>query len=112
MQIYAYNNSAISDKLVLRPIDSLQVEFELTHTDKNQPSENYIIKGIAENIDPDHGADFDEWDPTGEGNPMELYSWEQTGKKLLLIIPLVTVEYVGIEYDNGGKEKYIVTLRE
>jgi hypothetical protein len=112
MQIYIYNNSAISDKLVFRSIDSLQVEFEFIHTDNDKPTESYSIKGIADNIDPDGGAAFEEFDPSGQGSPMELYSWEQNGKKLLIIIPLVTVDYVGIEYQIGNNEKYIVTLKE
>lgn len=112
MQTYTYNNSAISDKLVLLPIDSLQVGFEFTHTNNDKPTESYSIKGIADNIDPDGGAAFDEFDPSGQGSPMELYSWVQNVKKLLIIIPLVTVDYVGIEYQIGDNEKYIVTLKE
>jgi hypothetical protein len=112
MTTYTYNNPKITDKLTLKQIDDLHVEFEFTHIDNNNPSKNYILSGVAENADPDGGADFDFLDPSGEGNPMELYLWENDNRKLDIIIPMVTVDYVGIEYKAGDNEEYKVTLTE
>jgi hypothetical protein len=112
MKTYTYNNPKITDKITLKQIDDLHIEFELTHSDNNDPSKNFKLNGKAENIDPEGGADFDFLDPSGEGNPMELYVWEQDNKKLDIIIPLVTVDYVGIEYKIGDNEEYKVTLTE
>ncbi len=83
----------------------LEINFELTFTDNNglEVKEN----GVATNPDSEGLASLEEFDPSGNFNPMEMYIYKSDNHLIKILIPLVELEdeYIGviIEKNNGDE---------
>ncbi len=103
MELYKFKDSNVQESINYKVVDTNHVEFTFEHSDLKNKEKSFNLIGVAENIDPEGGAAFDEFDPSGEGNPIEIYSWEKDGKKFQILIPIVEANYVGIEYFEKDK---------
>jgi len=107
MKTFIFQESEISDSLLIKEQTDEQVFFNLIHKSENQTLE---LTGIAINPDPDGNASLEELDPLMNDNALQMYIYKEDDLKITLLIPYEYEEmeeyYVGIELEASDSIKY------
>lgn len=99
MKQYSISNEENVITLNIEQVAEYDLKFELMFEDKNITINK---NGIAVNPDPEGMASLEEFDPSGDFNPMEMYIFSTDEYLIKILVPLVEVEtdYVGLTIDN------------
>ncbi len=78
----------------------LEIKFDLKFSDKN--NDEISVKGIALNPDPEGFSSFEEFDPSGDFNSMEMFIYKTKSLLIKILIPLEELEdeYIGITIES------------
>jgi len=107
MKKFSIKNENQKCHLSYKEIGELEVNFELNFT--NNSGLEIMEKGVATNPDPEGLASLEEFDPSGNYNPMEMYIYKSDNYLIKILIPLVELEdeYIGVTIQkNTGDEVF------
>ncbi len=113
MKNFSNKNENQKCSLSYKESGKLEINFELIFTNSNglEIKEN----GIATNPDSEGLASLEEFDPSGDFNPMEMYIYKSDNYLIKILIPLVELEdeYTGVTIEkNTGDEVFDGMLSE
>lgn len=100
MKNFSNKNENQKCSLSYKEDGELEINFELTFTNNN--GLEVKEKGVATNPDPEGLASLEEFDPSGDYNPMEMYIYKSDNYLIKILIPLVELEdeYIGVTIEK------------
>jgi len=102
-----FSNSNKNQKCIISYEENgeLKIEFELSL--RNNDGLEIIEKGIATNPDSEGLASLEEFDPSGDFNPMEMFIYNSENYFIKILIPLVELEdeYIGVTIENTERDE-------
>jgi hypothetical protein len=105
MKKFSYSNENQKCIISYKENGELKIEFELSL--RNNDGLEINEKGIATNPDSEGLASLEEFDPSGEFNPMEMFIYNSEKYFIKILIPLVELEdeYIGVTIENTEKNE-------
>jgi len=97
---FTTNNNDTQIELTINNENDDKLDVSLSIESKIDGFESYSGNFMASNIDPDGLSSLEEFDPSGEFNPVQVFDATLNGKVIYIIIPHEEMEegnYVGFE---------------